>query len=76
MKTKVNRDLIDKWIKDAYPNGLYKLSEVSGIPAHSIAKIRLGWVPKNPLRRNDLAEALGVTESELFPVSAGKSRAS
>lgn len=76
MKTKVNRDLIDKWIKDAYPNGLYKLSEASNIPANSLIKIRLGWVPKNPHRRRELAEVLGVSEAELFPVTAGKSKAS
>lgn len=77
MKTRVNRDLIDQWIKDAYPNGLYKLSEKSKVPVESLKKIRLGtFIPKAPDRRKGLADALGVLESELFPVGAGKSRAS
>jgi hypothetical protein len=73
---KVKREIIDDWIKAAYPNGIYKLSEASRIPVYSLSKIRLGtFVPKNPHRRKDLADALGVTESELFP-HKGKSRAS
>lgn len=77
MKTRVNRDLIDQWIKDAYPNGLYKLSEKSNVPVESLKKIRLGtFIPKAADRRKGLADALGVEESELFPVTAGKIRAS
>jgi hypothetical protein len=77
MKTKVNRELIDQWIKNAWPNGIYKLSEKSGIPVSSLSKIRLGtFVPRAQDRRKNLASVLGVKESELFPVGAGKSRAS
>lgn len=76
MKKTVKRELIDRWVSEAYPNGLYKLSEASKIPANSLSKIRLGWVPKNPHKRKDLANALGVQESELFPASTGRSRAS
>jgi hypothetical protein len=77
MKLKVNRTLIDQWIKDAYPNGLYKLSEASNIPVNSLTKIRLGtFIPRDPNRRRSLAEALNVEESDLFPASTGKSRAS
>lgn len=75
---KVKREIIDAWIKAAYPNGLYKLSEASGIPVYSLTKIRLGtFVPRNPDRRSDLADVLGVEESELFvPPKGTKSRAS
>lgn len=77
MKTKVNRELIDRWVKEAYPNGLFKLSEKSHIPVESLKKIRLGtFVPKAADRRQSLADALGVLESELFPAPTGKSRAS
>jgi transcriptional regulator with XRE-family HTH domain len=78
MKKRVVREHIDRWIKDAYPNGLYKLSEKTGIPMGSIAQIRIGaFIPKAPDRRKKLAEALGVKESELFPEDkSGKSRAS
>jgi len=66
-KTKVNRTLIDAWVKEAYPNGLYKLSEASKIPVNSLVKIRLGkFVPRDADRRAGLAKVLGVKESELF----------
>jgi hypothetical protein len=76
MKERVKRELIDRWIKDAYPNGLYKLSIDSKIPVNSLTKIRLGtFIPKDPNTREALAKVLGCKESELFPAS-GKSRAS
>lgn len=68
MKISVDRTLIDAWVEKAYPNGLWKLSQDSKIPANSLSKIRLGWVPKNPDKRADLARALGVSESDLFPL--------
>lgn len=76
MKRTVKREYIDEWLKERYPDAISKLAQASQIPANSIAKIRLGWVPKNPNRRKDLAAVLGVEESELFPVTTGKSRAS
>jgi hypothetical protein len=77
MKKTVKREYIDEWIKEAYPNGLYKLSEKTKIPVNSLTKIRLGtWIPRNPERLKALADALGVEESVLFPVGAGKGKAS
>lgn len=77
MKKTVNRAPIDEWIRAAYPNGLYRLAEKSGIPVNSLTKIRLGWVPKNERRRAELAKTVGVEESELFPVLPdGESEAS
>lgn len=74
---RVKRELIDAWVKHAYPNGIYKLSDATNIPVASLQKIRLGtFVPKAPDRRKALARVLGVEESELFPGDAGKSRAS
>jgi hypothetical protein len=72
MSKAVDRKLIDSWIKEAYPDGLYKLAQVSKIPANSLSKIRLGWVPRNPNKRQDLAKALGVKECQLFPVLPDK----
>lgn len=77
MKKKVNRALIDQWVKEAYPNGLYKLSEKTGIPVNSLTKIRLGaWIPKDPNARASLARELKVQETELFPAPTGKRDAS
>lgn len=66
IEKRVKRALIDQWTHKNYPNGLYKLSVKSGIPASSLAKIRLGWVPKNERRLKDLADALEVSEDELL----------
>lgn len=74
--SKVNRALIDAWIKENRPDGIGKLARESRIPTHSLEKIRQGRAIKDPLKRESLAGVLGVPESELFPVPAGKSRAS
>lgn len=68
MSKGVRREIIDKWIDERYPNALTKLSNASSVPAASISKIRTGRVPTNELTRRSLAKALGVQESELFPV--------
>lgn len=77
MRRVVNRMLIDKWIADAYPNALTKLSNVSKVPASSISKIRNGRVPKDFEKLRSLAKAIGVEVDQLFPVLPdGKERAS
>lgn len=73
MKKTVRREIIDDWLKERYPDAISQLAQKSKIPANSLAKIRTGWVPKNPNRRKDLADALGVEEADLFPLV--KSRA-
>jgi transcriptional regulator with XRE-family HTH domain len=77
MQRVVNRKLIDSWIADAYPNALTKLSVASKVPASSISKIRQGRVPKDRLKLEALARAIGVEVDQLFPVLPdGKERAS
>lgn len=76
MERTVRKDLINKFIKEQERDGVRVLSERTKIPTSSICKIRAGRVPKDPLKRDALAEALGVLESELFPCAKGKSRAS
>jgi len=73
---KVRRELIDAWIKEKGRDGIKQLSDASEIPTSSLSKIRTGRVPQDPLKRQSLARALGVQESELFPAPTGKSRAS
>jgi hypothetical protein len=72
MERMVNRAPIDRWVKEAYPNGLYKLAQATNIPVNSLTKIRLGWVPKNEVKRQDLAKVLGVEESQIFPPLPGR----
>ncbi len=76
MSRTVRKELISAFIKKQERDGIRVLSELSKIPTSSISKIRAGRVPKDPLKREALAEALGVEESELFPSAKGKSRAS
>lgn len=66
MDKKVNREPIDKWINENYPDGQAKLGRKSQVSSNSIAKIRLGWVPKNRDARMRLAKALGVEHDTLF----------
>lgn len=66
MKT-VNRSIIDKWIKKNGPDGIAKLANKSLVPSNTIAKVRVGKVPKSELIRDALARALDVLESDLFP---------
>ncbi len=70
MQRTIRRQLIDEWLAEAYPDAITKLARRSGVPASSIAKIRNGRVPKNSKQRERLAKAIGVDESDLFPVLA------
>lgn len=75
MATKL-KIVMDAWIKSAGRDGLKQLSDATKITTSSLSKIRSGRIPKDPLKRESLARVLGYGESELFPVTAGKSRAS
>ncbi len=74
--SKVRKELIDKWVRANKPDGIAKLARETEIPSGSLQKIRAGRDLLDPLKRKSLARVLGVKESELFPVTAGKSRAS
>ena len=78
MTRTVRRELIDFWISEAGRDGITKLANKSKVPASSLSKIRNGRVPKDREQREKLARAIGVEESELFPVAptTGNIRAS
>lgn len=67
MNRRVERHYIDKWVNEKYPDAITKLAIASGIPASSIAKIRLGRVPKSQDDRQRLSKALSLKEDVLFP---------
>lgn len=67
MSRRVERQYLDEWLDENYPNALTKLSVKSGVPANSITKIRGGRVPKSHDLRVQLCEALKITEDDLFP---------
>lgn len=67
MKRAVNREPIDNWVAENYPDAITKLASKSEVPASSIVKIRNGRVPKNADYRRRLADKLGISEDELFP---------
>lgn len=75
MSKHVERQIIDEWISRNCPNGLLRLAERSSVSADTIIKVRLGYVPRKSGTRARLCKALGVAESELFPLArkqAGK----
>lgn len=67
---------IDHWIKRAGRDGIRQLAEATKISSNTLSKIRQGREVVDPLKRESLSRVLGISESELFPVRAGKSRAS
>lgn len=48
-----------------------KLAFLTGISPGDISRIECGWIRPYPSWRKRLAEALGTTESELFPSEKG-----
>lgn len=67
MDRRVERSLIDRWIDKNGPDGLLELAKTSGVSSSTIAKARVGYVPKKQVTRNRLCEALKVSENRLFP---------
>jgi len=76
MKRRVDRTFIDAWIDKNYPNALAKLSIATGsvLTTSSISKIRAGRVPVSAMKRQRLAEALGVSEDRLFPILTARKK--
>lgn len=72
MDKRVARDLIDRWIDKNGPDGLLELARKSGVSSSTITRARLGSPPKKQHTRDRLCEAIGVTESQLFPVVGAK----
>ena len=69
-KRTVNSELIHAFIRQHYPDGIKRLSDITRIPTTTIAKIRAGHVPVSALQRWSLAEGLGVKEDALFPLES------
>lgn len=72
----VNKELINAFIRNQKRDGIRVLAELSDITTGSLSKIRSGRVPRSQAQRQKLAEVLGVSESDLFSVSAEKDQAS
>lgn len=75
MKSTLKKKM-DEWITANKPDGLGKLAMRTEIPTGSLSKIRAGRGLQDPLKKKSLSRVLGVPESELFPTTMGKSRAS
>lgn len=76
MKT-VNRVLIDRWVDMNGPDGLTRLAAKAGVSSSLLQKVRIGLIPKKGFTRIRICNALGVTESDLFPtVGASEKKAS
>lgn len=71
---KVNTTLINRWIERAGKNGLGKLSIRADVSQSVIAHARTGAAPAKTDTRQKIANALGLSEDEVFPlVSASES---
>lgn len=67
MDKRVERKILDKWIDMHGPDGLLELARASGVSSSTIAKARLGFIPKKHSTRDRLCKALNVSEAKLFP---------
>lgn len=78
MNRRVNRSLIDQYVKTNKPGGLNKLETKSDVCAGVWARARIGRVPAKPITRKLMCRALGVPEDELFPLltDGGEGKAS
>ena len=77
MEQTVNLTLLQGWLDR---HGIGELEQLSGVSVHTIMKVKNRQkpvVPKRPKTRIRLAEAIGVTEHDLFPpaVTGSKRRA-
>lgn len=68
MNRTVDRKYIDEWVSTNGPDGLAKLALKSRVSLSTIQKARSGKPLMTEHRRRQLAEAIGVKESKLFPV--------
>jgi hypothetical protein len=76
MNRKVNADIIHEWIKQNGPDGMFRLAQKSGVSAWTIARVKTGYVPKKPITRRLLVDALETTEQALFPLVGARGKAS
>jgi len=70
MDKRVERSIFDIWIDRHGPDGLLRLAERSGVSSSTIAKARLGYIPRRQRTRSMLCKAMGVSENKLFPLVA------
>jgi DNA-binding Xre family transcriptional regulator len=62
---KLKREVIDNWIAEHNPNGLFKLANKSGLSTGSITNARLNKGLKKPMTIRKLCKALGVSKEDL-----------
>lgn len=73
MSRRVNRQIIDNWVLDNAPDGVARLAIKAGLSSSLLSKVRSsGRVPTRPTDRRRLAQAIGVTEDDLFPLADEK----
>jgi hypothetical protein len=74
---RVERSYIDQFIENNGPDGLLEYAKAARVSSSTIAKARIGFVPKKRITREAMAGPLGIDEDQLFPVlQDGKDEAS
>ena len=76
MKRTVNSEIIENWIGENGPQGLEKLAIKAGVSSSLLAKAKRGDVPKNLYKLRQIAEAIGQSVEEVFPLATTKKKAS
>lgn len=73
----INSAALDKWIQST-EDGMSQLMRVTGLSFHTIDRMRRGKYESEPYRatRKAICSATGIADKILFPVSAGKGKAS
>jgi hypothetical protein len=67
----VKIELLDNWTRERAPNGVMKLAIRAEVSPSAIFYIRRGVVPTLPIQAK-LAQAIGCSITELFPITKGK----
>ena len=68
MKRTVNTKLLKQWCLENRPNAVGKLNEATKIPVTSLQKIQSGRAPLSEERQERLAQKIGVSVDDLFPL--------
>lgn len=68
MNRRVNRSLLDEWIKEHAPDGISRLAVESQVSSETIKRCRAsGIAPKKTITCQLLSQAMGVDVDKLFP---------
>lgn len=69
MNRTVNTAIIITWVQEHGPDGLVRLALKAQVSHSLLTRVRVGVVPKKPFTRRLIAEAMGLKEDDVFPIT-------